>query len=99
MVWFLCERISKLKEYYSKYKERIEFIGIDCQDDIGSWKKAIIKYELNWTNLFTEDEVITENYGITGYPTKFLIDKEGKIVLKSSGDDTEFYDTIDELFK
>jgi len=89
----------KLKEYYSKYKDKIEFIGIDCRDEIEPWRKAIAKYELEWTNLYSKDEVITANYGITGYPTKFLIDKEGKIVLKSSGEDQEFYDTLDELFK
>lgn len=89
----------KLKEYYTKYKDKIEFIGIDCLDDIEPWKKATVKYELDWINLYSKDEVLTDNYGITGYPTKFIIDKEGKIVLKSSGEDQEFYDTLDELFK
>ena len=88
-----------MKEYYTKYKDKIEFIGIDCLDEIEPWKKATVKYELDWTNLYSKDKVITDNYGITGYPTKFIIDKEGKIVLKSSGEDQEFYDTLDELFK
>ncbi len=89
----------KLKEYYLKYKDRIEFIGIDCQDNLDSWKNAVIKHELNWINLFAENKDITDNYGITNYPTKFIIDKEGKIVLKSSKEDNQFYDKIDELFK
>ncbi|RKD91149.1 TlpA family protein disulfide reductase [Mangrovibacterium diazotrophicum] len=88
----------KLKEYYSKYKDRVEFIGIDCQDHEELWKNAVVKYELNWTNLFAANKVITENYGITNYPTKFIIDREGNIVLKSSGEDQEFYDMLDELF-
>lgn len=89
----------KLKEYYLKYKDRVEFIGIDCQDDEEPWKNALTKYNLDWTNLFAEDKVITDNYGITNYPTKFIIDKEGKIILKNSGEDDEFYDAVDELLK
>src|SRR5574344_1669571 len=45
----------KLKEYYSKYKDKIEFIGIYCRDEIEPLKKAIAKYELEWTNLYNKD--------------------------------------------
>lgn len=47
--------IPKMKEYYSKYKDQIEFISIDCRDTKQNWLQAIDKYELNWVNLFTED--------------------------------------------
>jgi hypothetical protein len=38
-------------------------------------------------------------YAITGYPTKILIDPEGKIVKTVVGENPEFYEFLDELFK
>ncbi len=95
---YCLEGIPKMKEYSSKYKDQIEFIGIDCKDNKQAWLKAIAKYDLNWVNLFAENEKITDEYGVEGYPTKIIIDKEGKIVLKTTGESDEFYDKIDEMF-
>lgn len=94
---YCLKGIPKMKEYYSKYKDQIEFISIDCRDSKQAWLKAIAKYDLNWVNLFAENEKITDEYGIKGYPTKIIIDKEGKIVLKTTGEIDEFYDKLDEL--
>jgi peroxiredoxin len=95
---YCLKGIPKMKEYYSKYKEPIEFISIDCKDNKQAWRKAIAKYDLNWVNLFAENERITDKYGVEGYPTKIIIDKEGKIVLKTTGESDEFYVKTDELF-
>lgn len=90
--------IPRMKEYYSKYKDKIEFLSIDCRDKKQAWIKAIAKHELTWINLFAENEKIIDMYGIEGYPTKIIIDKEGKIVLKTTGESDEFYDKMNELF-
>ncbi len=90
--------IPKMKEYYSKYRDKVEFLSIACRDSKQAWLKAIDKYDLNWTNLFTENKEITDKYGVEGYPTKIIIDKEGKIVLKTIGESDEFYEKMDEIF-
>jgi len=95
---YCVQGIPKMKEYYSKYKDKIEFLGIDCRDNKQAWIKAIAKYNLNWVNLFAENEKIAEKYGVEGYPTKIIIDKEGKIAIKTTGESDEFYDKMDELF-
>jgi len=88
-----------MNEYYSKYKNKIEFISIDCHDAREVWLKAIAKYNMNWINLFADDNELNKKYGILGNPTKIIIDKEGKIVLKTIGEGDEFYDKLDEMFK
>lgn len=95
---YCLKGIPKMKEYYSRYNDQIEFLGIACKDNRQVWIKAITKYDLEWVNLFAEDEKITDMYGVEGYPTKMIIDKEGKIVLKTTGESDEFYDKMDELF-
>ncbi len=53
---------------------------------------------LKWINLYAENGEITDKYGVGGYPTKIIIDKEGKIVFKSIGETNEFYEKMDKLF-
>ena len=91
--------IPDMKEYYAKYKDRIEFVGIDCRDTEEKWKEGVAKHELPWTNLYNGDgQEIVIAYGVQGYPTKIIIDPEGKIVEAFLGDDPALYKKLDELF-
>ncbi len=94
---YCLKGIPKMKKYYSKYHDQIEFIGIACRDNKQTWLKAIENYDLNWINLLAENEEITNKYGVEGYPTKVIIDKEGKIAFKSTGESDEFYEKMDEI--
>jgi peroxiredoxin len=95
---YCIKELPRLKACHSKYHDKVEFIGIDYKDSRQSWLKAISKYELNWTNLIAENDEVRDKYGVEGFPTKIIIDKEGKIVLKTTGESDEFYLKIDELF-
>jgi peroxiredoxin len=95
---YCIKELPRLKTCYSKYHDKVEFIGIDYKDNRQSWLKAISKYELSWTNLIAENDEVRYKYGVEGFPTKIIIDKEGKIVLKTTGESDEFYLKMDELF-
>lgn len=95
---YCIRELPRLKTCYLKYRNKAEFIGIDYKDHRQSWLKAISKYGLNWTNLIAENDEVREKYGVEGFPTKIIIDKEGKIVLKTTGESDEFYLKMDELF-
>ena len=91
--------IPDMKEYYAKYKDRIEFVGIDCRDTEEKWKEGVAKHELPWTNLYNgKADEITTNYAVSGYPTKILIDPDGNIVEIFVGESEELYKKLDELF-
>ena len=91
--------IPDMKEYYAKYKDRIEFVGIDCRDTEEKWKEGVAKHELPWTNLYNGDgQEIVIAYGVQGYPTKIIIDPEGNIVEALLGEDPALYKKLDELF-
>ena len=95
---YCIKELPRLKSCHSKYRDKVEFIGIDYKDSRQSWLKAISKYELNWTNLIAENDEVRDKYGVEGFPTKIIIDKEGKIVLKTTGESDEFYSKMEELF-
>lgn len=92
--------IPDMKKYYEKYRDKMEILGIDCRDTEEKWKEAVEKYELPWLhvrNTGTPDVSIL--YAISGYPTKIVIDPEGKIAKVIIGESPEFYEYLDELFK
>ncbi len=92
--------IPDMKKYYEKYKDRMEILGVDCRDTEEKWKAAVEKYELPWLHVRNTDETdITVKYGIQGYPTKIVINPEGKVAKIVIGEDPAFYKYLDELFK
>jgi len=96
--YWCMKGVPQMKEYYQKYKDRIEFIGIACRDKDDAWRAAIEKNQLNWIQLFNltgADAPIL--YGVSGYPTKFILDKDHKVVFKVIGEDPVFYQKLDEL--
>lgn len=92
--------IPDMKKYYEKYKDKMEILGVACRDTEEKWKEAVNKYELPWLHVFNSDDAdITMKYGIEGYPTKIVIDPEGKVSKIVVGEDSAFYDYLDELFR
>lgn len=91
--------MPQMKEYYAKYKNRIEFVGIDCRDSEDTWRETVESEGLDWTNLYNGNgQEILVNYAVEGFPTKVLIDKEGKIVQVFVGESEELYEKLDKLF-
>ena len=92
--------MPQMKATYAKYSDKIEFLGIACNDTEEKWKAKIEELQLPWIHaLNSTDNDLSVLYGVSGYPTKFIIDKEGKILKKVGGESPEFYTFIDELMK
>lgn len=98
--YWCIKGVPQMKEYYAKYKNKVEFIGIACRDKDTAWRESVAKNEMNWVQLYnqTKDDV-SVLYGVTGYPTKFILDKDHKVIYKVIGEDPAFYTKMDELFK
>ena len=97
-VWCI-KGFPKMKEYYAKYSDKFEILGIDCNDTEDKWKAAVKKHELPWLHVYCpENSSVLTDYGITGFPTKILIGPDGKIVKTIIGEDPSFYTFLDSLF-
>ena len=90
-----------LKEAYKKYEGKLEVIGIDCGDTPEQWKSAVERFSLPWVNVYNADapDSIDKAYGIQGFPTKIIVNPEGKIADITTGEDPEFYTRLEELIK
>ena len=82
-----------LQQLYSRYKNKgFEIIGIaqergkTLDDSKNSWHKAIEELNLPWTNVLNNENKeqmdIVKEYQISGFPTKILVDENGKIILR-----------------
>lgn len=96
-IWCI-KGFPELKEAYAKYKDKLEVIGIDCNETEEAWKAGVAKYELPWVNVYCpKGNPLFEQYGIQGFPTKAIIDPEGIIKNITTGHDPEFFTKLDEL--
>ncbi len=89
-----------MKEYYKKYNDRIEIVGIACNDKEDQWMKTIDKYKLDWIQLLNEAEIekdISLKYGIEAYPTKIILNDKYEIIATYKGEGDDFYEKLDEL--
>lgn len=82
-----------LQQLYSRYKNKgFEIIGIAQErgkaldESKNSWHKAIEELSLPWTNVLNNENKeqmdIVKEYQISGFPTKILVDENGKIILR-----------------
>ena len=76
------DEIPKLKELYSKTdREKLEIIGILGQSSSDALKRLINNYSIDWPQIMSNDDnLLIEKYGISYYPTTFLLDPEGVII-------------------
>ena len=94
--------MPEMKKYYEKYRNKLEFVGIACRDKDATWRGAVEKNELNWIQLKNIDsDDATENvsvlYFVEAYPTKFILDKDLKIIAIFQGEVKEFYTKLEQL--
>ena len=92
--------IPKMKTYYAKYNDKVEFVGVCTSDKEDKWRRAVDKYELPWVNLFAEEDTeVLLDFAISCFPTKIIVDPEGNIVDVFEGESEDFYEKLDLLFK
>ena len=98
-----------LKELYSKYKDKgFEIIAIanetakTPEEQKTKWLAAIEKDGINWVHILNNEEAEKQNlvkeYRVNAFPTKILVDKDGKILLRISASATDDIDkTLEKL--
>ena len=100
---YCIQGIPEMKDAYEQYHAKgLEILGIDCNEPQENWKAAVAKYELPWVNLYNpapRGEGVGAQYGILAYPTKILIDPEGKVTKIYLGEDPAFYQLLSDIFK
>lgn len=81
------EENPTLVKIYNEFKQKgFEIFGVASETDKQQWTKAIKADGLSWINVTDfrgSDNKAAMIYGVSGYPTNFLIDKDGIIISKN----------------
>ncbi|MDD7886790.1 TlpA disulfide reductase family protein [Flavivirga sp. 57AJ16] len=98
-----------LKELYAKYKDKgFEIIGVGVEHEKTreeKWQKfrdAIAEDGITWPQMLVDrnKQDIPAEYGVITYPSSFLLDRDGRLILRVGGTDiNRVIDAkLDELF-
>ena len=83
------EELTYIKQLYELYDEEgLEIISITKDENLESWKKAILKEKIDsWRHfsIVENNDSILKDYYVFGIPHKILIDKNGMIIGKWKG--------------
>lgn len=78
-----------LKNLYNSIKmEKVEFVGIALDNDVTKVSEYVKKNGMNWKQIYLpiseafELDGVVANYNVIGYPTYFLIDKDGIVLTR-----------------
>jgi thiol-disulfide isomerase/thioredoxin len=81
------ESNPELVEIYNEYKNKgFEILGVAAETNRSQWLNAIMEDKLTWpnvTDLRGDKNKAAIIYGVSYYPTNFLIDKNGIIIAKN----------------
>lgn len=66
-------------------RQGVKFVGVSFQDNSSNAAQFIRKYGIDWIDLQDPGTRTAINYGVSGVPETFLIDAQGRVVLKSTG--------------
>ncbi len=94
------EDIPALKSLRDSYPDQLNILGIASDQD-ANWRKAIEEHELNWVQILNDkgEENYVSRLNITGFPTKILVDPNGKIVYRSTGGGETSFQKMGEIIK
>jgi thiol-disulfide isomerase/thioredoxin len=89
--------MPKLKQFYEKYKDKLIVIGV-ANDSYQSWKSFLDKNAYTWIQLLDQEQIkLSETVNVEVYPTKYLLDQSGKIIMILKDSDKEVWTKIENL--
>jgi len=84
-----------MRNLYSMYKDKgLEIVGISVDSKVEPWLKILPSLLNPWYQLWDDQDVML-SYAVTALPTSFLLDTEGKIILKEVGYEPNGHSAMD----
>jgi peroxiredoxin len=92
----------RLIKLYNKYHGKgLEIYGISLDEDVESWKKAVLHDKLTWVQVIDDrgwEALSASKYGVEMIPSSFLIDRQG-IIRTINAEGAELEKSVRDLLK
>jgi len=80
------DEMPSLEAIYNRFKdEGLEILAVNCQENQENVLAFMANNGLTFPALLDEDGRVSGDYGIQAIPTSFLINREGRIILRLVG--------------
>jgi len=88
-----------MKEFRDRHADVLQIVGLAQDRDYAKWKSFVENRGMNWPNVLIGkgDQNFVLLYNVQGFPTKILLDPQGKILLRVTGEYEEFYQEVEKL--
>ena len=95
------EEMPTVKEYSKKYAGKLAVLGINSGDTKERMVDFLKKNDYNWQQVMSgkDTDNLVLKFNVAGFPTKFIIDPEGKIIQRYLGSGEKAFNKLDELLK
>jgi len=78
--------LPSLERLYQHFKDRpFIIIGVDIQEEKSRVKETMERFGITYPNILDRDGKVSALYGVSSTPTKFLIDKKGRLIGRTLG--------------
>ena len=74
-----------LEEAYARYRDDVEFVGIDIRDARDDAVEFVDEYDLTYPQVRDEVLRVYSQYGLIGQPESFFVDQNGVVVQHVKG--------------
>ncbi|MGW8121826.1 thioredoxin-like domain-containing protein [Roseivirga echinicomitans] len=93
------EEMPLVKEYQEKYKDQLTILGINSGDSMEKMINFLKENNYEWQQVLAQNETedLVLKYNVAGFPTKFILDPDGRIINRFVGSTVEAFDVLDEL--
>jgi len=91
--------MPEMKKFADAHKNKLVLLGLAKDNDIKLVKTSMKRNHITWKNMLIGDgdRDFVAKFNVQGFPTKILVDPEGKIVLRFTGEDPSFYKNMEKI--
>ena len=80
------EEAPDLAQVYREYQGRgVEFVGVAIWDKADALEEHIDRFQITYPNALDDRGKVAIDYGVSGIPEKYFIDRQGNVIKKLSG--------------
>lgn len=94
--------VPHMKAFRDAHRDKLEILGVaDDMSRIEKWKETLKSNGMDWPNILrgSGNEDLVTRFNVQGFPTKIVLDPQGKIIHRETGERAEFYSIVEDLIK
>lgn len=90
-----------LERVAARYRDRVSFVGVDVQDTEAAARDFLGRFRISYPNGPDPSGQISVDYGMSGVPESYFLDRDHRIVRKWAGplDETQLVAFLEELLR